>query len=120
METTARTYFERVNSGDVEGILVLFADDAQLINPLTDEAGIRGKAALHAAYQHFFSTLVNSHASPTAIIIEGDKLVAPLHVEGKTKDGQPIAMNNLISGPLNTGSSKSCASTWIPTRIAKL
>ena len=50
METTARTYFERVNKGDVEGILALFADDAQLINPMTDEEGIRGKAALRAAY----------------------------------------------------------------------
>jgi ketosteroid isomerase-like protein len=95
METTARTYSERVNTGDVEGILALFADDAQLIHPMTDEAGIRGKVALRAAYQHFFSHLVNSYASPTEIIIEGNKLVAPVHVEGKTKDGQPIAMNNL-------------------------
>jgi ketosteroid isomerase-like protein len=95
METTARTYFERVNRGDVEGILALFADDAQLINPMTDEAGIKGKTALRAAYQHFVSNLLNSHARPTDIIIEGNKLVAPLHVEGKTKDGQPIAMNNL-------------------------
>ena len=95
METTARTYFERVNKGDVEGILALFADDAQLIHPMTDEAGIRGKAALRAAYQHFFSHLVHAHARPTDIIIEGNKLVAPVHIEGKTKDGQPIAMHNL-------------------------
>jgi steroid Delta-isomerase len=95
METTARMYFERVNAGDVEGILALFADDAQLINPLTGEAGIRGKAALRAAYQTFFSHLVHPHASPTGIIIEGNKLVAPVHVEGQTNDGQPIAMHNL-------------------------
>jgi steroid Delta-isomerase len=95
METTARTYFERVNTGDVEGILALFADDAQLIHPMTGETGIRGKAALRAAYQHFFRNLVHSHASPTDIIIEGNKLVAPVHVEGTTKDGQPIAMHNL-------------------------
>jgi ketosteroid isomerase-like protein len=44
METTARTYFERVNRGDVEGILALFADDAQLINPMTDDEGIRGQS----------------------------------------------------------------------------
>jgi ketosteroid isomerase-like protein len=50
---------------------------------------------LRAAYQHLCSNLVNSHARPTDIIIEGNKLVAPLHVEGQTKDGQPIAMNNL-------------------------
>ena len=95
LETTARAYFERVNRGDVEGILALFADDAQLINPMTDEAGIKGKAALRAAYQHFFSHLVHSHAHPTDIIIEGHKLVAPVHVEGQTTDGQPIAMDNL-------------------------
>jgi ketosteroid isomerase-like protein len=95
METTARTYFERVNTGDVEGVLALFADDAQLIHPMTGEAGIRGKAALRAAYEHFFSHLAHAHASPTEIIIEGHKLVAPVLVEGETNDGQPIAMHNL-------------------------
>src|SRR5262245_33983679 len=95
MENTARTYFEHVNTGDVEGILALFADDAQLINPMTGEEGIRGKAALRAAYQHFFSHLAHAHASPTEIIIEGHKLVAPVHVDGQTTEGPPIAMNNL-------------------------
>jgi ketosteroid isomerase-like protein len=95
METTARTYFERVNKGDVEGILALFADDAHVIHPMTSEAGIRGKAALRASYQDVFRTLVAYHAEPTDIIIDGNTLVAPLHFEGKTKDGTLIAMNNL-------------------------
>jgi ketosteroid isomerase-like protein len=95
METAARTYFERVTKGDVEGILSLFADDAQLINPLTGEEGIRGKAALRAFYQNLVSSLVDYHAGPTDIIIDGNKLVAPLHLEGKTKDGKPLVMNNL-------------------------
>lgn len=95
METTARTYFERVTKGDVEGILALFADDAQLINPMTGEEGIKGKAALRAFYQNLVNSLVDYHAGPTAIIIDGNKLVAPLHLEGKTKDGNPIVMNNL-------------------------
>ena len=50
METAARTYFERVTKGDVNGILDLFADDAQIINPMTGEQGIRGKEALRAFY----------------------------------------------------------------------
>jgi ketosteroid isomerase-like protein len=62
---------------------------------MTDEAGIRGKAALRAASQKLFSQLVHSHASPTDLIIEGHTLVAALHVEGQTTDGQPIAMHNL-------------------------
>jgi steroid delta-isomerase len=95
METTARTYFERVNTGDVEGILALFADDAQVIHPMTGAEGIKGKAALRASYQDVFSTLADYHASPTDLIIEGNKLVAPLHFEGKTTDGKPIAMDNL-------------------------
>jgi ketosteroid isomerase-like protein len=95
METTARTYFERVTKGDVEGILALFTDDAQPINPMTGEEGIKGKAALRASYQNFFSHLVEYHAGPTDIIIDGNKLVAALYIEGKTKDGQSIAMNNL-------------------------
>ena len=33
--------------------------------------------------------------SPTDIIIEGNKLVAPLHFEAQTKDGTLIATNNL-------------------------
>ena len=95
METTARTYFDRVNTGDVEGILALFADDAQLIHPLTGDAGIKGKAALRAAYQRFFSTFLHTYACPTEIIIEGDKLVAPVYIEGQTTEGEPIAMHNL-------------------------
>jgi steroid delta-isomerase len=95
METAARTYFERVTKGDVEGILALFADDAQLINPMTGEQGIKGKEALRAFYQNLTSSLVDYHAGPTDIIIDGNKLVAPLHLEGKTKDGNPLVMNNL-------------------------
>ena len=95
METAARTYFERVTKGDVEGILALFADDAQLINPMTGEEGIKGKAALRAFYQNLVNSLVDYHAGPTDIIIDGSKLVAPLHLEGKIKDGNPIVMNNL-------------------------
>jgi steroid delta-isomerase len=95
MEVAARTYFERVTKGDVDGILALFADDAQLINPMTGEEGITGKDALRAFYQNLVNSLVDYHAGPTDIIIEGSKLVAPLHLEGKTKDGNPIVMNNL-------------------------
>jgi ketosteroid isomerase-like protein len=95
METAARTYFQRVTKGDVEGILELFADDAHLINPMTGEEGIKGKAALRTFYTNLVSSLVDYHAGPTDIIIEGNKLVAPLHLEGKTKDGKPIVMNNL-------------------------
>jgi len=95
METAARTYFERVTRGDVDGILELFADDAQLVNPMTGEQGIQGKTALRAFYQNLVGSLVDYHAGPTDIIIDGNKLVAPLHLEGKTKDGAPIVMNNL-------------------------
>ena len=95
MENAARTYFACVTNGDVEGILALFADDAQLINPMTGEEGIRGKAALRSFYQTLVSSLVDYHAGPTDIVIEGNKLVAPLRLEGKTPDGRPIVMNNL-------------------------
>jgi len=95
METAARTYFERVTKGDVDGILELFADDAKLVNPMTGEQGIQGKAALRTFYQNLVNSLVDYQAGPTDIIIDGNKLVAPLHLEGKTKDGNPIVMNNL-------------------------
>ena len=95
METAARTYFARVTKGDVNGILELFADDAQIINPMTGEGGIKGKDALRAFYTNLVNSLVDYHAGPTDIIIDGNKLVAPLHLEGKTKDGNPIVMNNL-------------------------
>jgi ketosteroid isomerase-like protein len=95
METAARTYFERVTKGDVNGILELFTDDAQIINPMTGEEGIKGKDALRAFYTNLVNSLVDYHAGPTDIVIDGNKLVAPLHLEGKTKDGNPIVMNNL-------------------------
>jgi len=95
IEAAAHAYFERVTKGDVDGILALFADDAQLINPMTGAEGIKGKAALRAFYQNLVNSLVDYHARATDIIIDGNKLVAPLHLEGKTKDGTPIVMNNL-------------------------
>ena len=95
MESAAHTYFERVTNGDVDGILELFADDATLINPVTGAAGIRGKAALRVFYEKLTTSLVDYTAAATDIIIEGNKLLAPLHLEGKTTDGQPLAMDNL-------------------------
>src|SRR5207245_6939268 len=95
MEAAAHAYFERVTKGDVDGILALFADDAQLINPMTGAEGIKGKAALRAFYQNLVNSLVDYHARATDIIIDGNKLVAPLHLEGKTKDGTPIVMKNM-------------------------
>jgi len=74
METAARTYFERVTKGDVNGILELFADDAQIINPMTSEEGIKGKDALRAFYTNLVSSLVDYHAGPTDIIIDSNKL----------------------------------------------
>jgi len=93
-EEVVRAYFQQVTKGEVEGILELFHDDAIVIHPLT-EKGIKGKAALRAFYQNLTANLVDYSAGPTDIVIEGDKVVAPLHLEGKTKDGQPIVMNNL-------------------------
>ena len=95
METAAHTYFERVTNGDVDGILELFADDAQLINPVTGATGIRGKAALRVFYEKLTTSLVDYTAAATDIIIEGNKLIAPLHLEGKTTDGKPLVMDNL-------------------------
>ena len=43
MEDAARAYFANVTKGDVEGILALFADDAQLINPMTGPGGHSGQ-----------------------------------------------------------------------------
>ena len=95
MEAAAHTYFERVTNGDVDGILELFADDAKLINPVTGEEGIQGKVALRTFYEKLTSSLVDYKAAATDIIIDGNKLVAPLHLAGKTTDGQPLVMNNL-------------------------
>lgn len=95
MENTAHTYFERVTNGDVDGILELFADDAKLINPVTGATGIQGKAALRVFYEKLTTSLVDYTAAATDIIIEGNKLIAPLHLEGKTTDGKPLVMDNL-------------------------
>ncbi len=95
MESAAHTYFERVTNGDVDGILELFADDAKLINPVTGAAGIQGKAALRVFYEKLTTSLVDYTAVATDIIIEGNKLLAPLHLEGKTTDGRPLVMDNL-------------------------
>ena len=95
MENAAHTYFERVTNGDVDGILELFTDDAKLVNPVTGAAGIQGKAALRVFYEKLTTSLVDYTAAATDIIIEGNKLIAPLHLEGKMADGKPLVMDNL-------------------------
>ena len=95
MENAAHTYFERVTNGDVDGILELFANDAKLINPVTGATGIQGKAALRVFYEKLTTSLVDYTATATDIIIEDNKLIAPLHLEGKTTDGKPLVMDNL-------------------------
>jgi hypothetical protein len=50
---------------------------------------------LPSALQNTFSLFVEYYASPTDIIIDGNKLVAPLHFEAQTQDGTLIATNNL-------------------------
>lgn len=95
MENAAHTYFKRVTNGDVDGILELFADDAKLINPVTGASGIQGRAALRVFYEKLTTSLVDYTATATDIIIEGNKLIAPLHLEGKTTDGKPLVMDNL-------------------------
>ena len=62
---------------------------------MTGEAGIPGKAALRVFYEKLTSSLVDYKAVATDIVIDGNKLVAPLHLEGKTTDGKPIVMDNL-------------------------
>ena len=46
-------------------------------------------------YEKLTTSLVDYTAAATDIIIEGNKLIAPLHLEGKTTDGQPLVMDNL-------------------------
>jgi len=42
-----------------------------------------------------YISLVDYQATAADIIIDGSKLVAPLHLEGKTPDGKPLVMDNL-------------------------
>jgi ketosteroid isomerase-like protein len=81
---TATRYFERVQAGDVEGVVALFAPDATFItSPRPASGELRGRDEIHA---HYSKVLVNPpRFSGLQTIVDGATCVIEIeaHIEGR-------------------------------------
>ncbi|MFX0539568.1 nuclear transport factor 2 family protein [Ornithinimicrobium sp. Y1847] len=90
LEERTRHYYERVDAGDVEGVLAWFAHDAVYERP--GYAPMRGRAALAAFY------------GGERVIADGAHLIDELVVDG---DEDRVAVRGRFEGTLKDGSSVS-------------
>jgi ketosteroid isomerase-like protein len=71
--------YERFGTGDIQGLLELFADDIQWTVPAIENAAFAGSRSGKASVAQFFTQLTEGEEitefAPTEFIAEGDKVV---------------------------------------------
>ena len=91
---TILEFFRRFNDEDVEGLLELFADDAEF-SMILYERDLRGKAELAAFFREHLANWREHREWATSMIVQGDSAASELHFEGVTHAGKSVAMDNL-------------------------
>lgn len=76
-EHLARTYYRKVNARDLEGLLSLFADDAEFTLP--DGRKVAGLAAIRQMYERVFS-LGGPQPQPTSFVAAEHGVAAEVEV----------------------------------------
>lgn len=94
-ETIKRGY-DAFNSGDVDTVSQLFADDARWEGPNTDGVPMsgsnEGKEAVLQALGQIGESFEKFHVSPDELIEDGETIVVLSHLEAKTKSGSEIEL----------------------------
>ena len=88
--------YDAFNSGDIEGVKAVFADDITWEGPNTEGVPMSGKnegmdAVLQALGQ-IGEQFERFNVSPDELIEEGDTIVVLSHLDGKTKSGNEIKL----------------------------
>ncbi len=84
-----RHYYERVDAGDVRGVLDWFADDAVYHRP--GYAPMRGRAALEEFYGGERVIESGSHTLDD-VLVDGDRVAVRGRFEGTLKDGSRVTV----------------------------
>jgi uncharacterized protein len=88
--------YEAFNSGDIETVSEVFADDARWEGPNT--AGVpmsgihEGKEAVLQALGQIGENFETFHVSPDEMVEQDDTIVVLSHLEAKTKSGNEIKL----------------------------
>ena len=88
--------YESFNSGDLDGVAAIFADDIRWEGPNTDGVPMsgthEGKDAVLQAMGGIGDTFESFSVSPDEMVEEGDTVVVLSHIEGTTKSGNSVKL----------------------------
>jgi uncharacterized protein len=88
--------YEAFNSGDVETVAAIFADDVRWEGPNTDGvpmSGVNeGKDAVLQALGQIGEDFEKFHVSPDEMVEDGGTIVVLSHLDGKTRSGTEIKL----------------------------
>jgi ketosteroid isomerase-like protein len=102
--------YEAFNSGDVETVSEVFADDASWEGPNT--AGVpmsgknEGKEAVLQALGQIGEHFEKFHVSPDEMVEQGDTIVVLSHLDGKTKSGTEVKLPGVEIWRMSDGKAK--------------
>jgi ketosteroid isomerase-like protein len=102
--------YEAFNSGDVETVSEVFADDASWEGPNTPGvpmSGVNeGKEAVLKALGQIGEDFERFHVSPDEMVEEGGTIVVLSHVDGRTKSGNEIKLPGVEIWRMSEGKAK--------------
>ena len=88
--------YEAFNSGDVDTVKEIFADDVRWEGPNTEGvpmSGVsEGKDAVLQALAEIGENFEKFHVSPDEMVEQGDTIVVLSHLEAKTKSGTEVKL----------------------------
>ena len=107
---TLKRGYEAFNSGDVETVSEVFADDARWEGPNT--AGVpmsgvnEGKEAVLQALGQIGENFERFHVSPDEMVEQGETIVVLSHLEATTKSGNDIKLPGVEIWRMSDGKAK--------------
>ncbi len=109
-----KAFFARFDAEDVDGLLALFAPDAELHMPLYDKA-LQGHDELREFFRGHMDNWKTHREWATSILVDGERAASELHFEGVANNGAEIVMDNLNIYDFEAGKIRSLriyADTW--------
>ena len=89
-----RQLYEAVNSGDLDGIMEGFHDDAEYL-PFEESETLHGLDAVRRYFEGWLDTWDSFQAEPTEFLARGDHVVVGEAYKGRGKDsGVEVAMQS--------------------------
>jgi len=88
-----QAYFDRINADDIEGLLDLFAPDAELRSPSNRVR--TGRAELAAYYRAALAPYAEHRDEPVRVVVSGGVATVDIHYEGRLENGRAMAFDAL-------------------------